>query len=56
MWPTNVHENLHYDNEEDIHMSSENDEGSAYNLILDMLPTSLFDRVFHILIGLGLLE
>ena len=37
IWPFNAHENLHFDNEQDIHTSSEMYEESGYGLNLDML-------------------
>ena len=35
--PSNGHENLHFDNQEDIYMSSKNYEESSYNLDLHLL-------------------
>ena len=37
IWPFNEHENLHFDDEWDIHMSSEKYEESGYSLNLDLL-------------------
>ena len=39
-WPFHEHKNLHFDNEWDIHMSSENHEESNYGLNLDLLSIS----------------
>ena len=36
---TNEHENLHFGNEHNIHMSSNNYEESGYDLDLDLLTT-----------------
>ena len=36
-WPLNEHANLHFDNECDIHMSSQNYEDSGHGLHLDLL-------------------
>jgi hypothetical protein len=45
------HENLHFDNEEDIHMSSKNYEESGYDLDLGLLVTISYQNgVFHILV------
>ena len=30
IWPLDDHNNLHFDNEQDIHMSSKNDEATDY--------------------------
>ena len=40
MWPFDEYENLHFDNEYDIHMSSKNYEDSGYDLNLDFLTMS----------------
>ena len=40
IWPFNEHKNLHFDNEEDIHVSSKNYEESGYSLNLDLLAIS----------------
>ena len=39
IWPFNEHENLHFDNEWNIHMSSEKYEERGYSLNLDILTT-----------------
>ena len=45
IWPSN--ETLHLDNEQDIHMSSENYEGSGYGLDLDLLTMLYWLRVSY---------
>ena len=40
IWSFNEHENLHFDNELDIHVRYENYKESDYNLNLDLLNTS----------------
>ena len=40
IWSLNKHTNLHFDNEQEIHMSSQNYEKSGYDLDLDLLTTS----------------
>ena len=40
VWPLDEHKNHHYDNEQDIHTSSEICEESGYGLNLDLLTIS----------------
>ena len=40
IWPFNEHENLHFDHEKDINMSSRSYEESGYSLDLDLLTSS----------------
>ena len=37
LWTFHEHENLHFDNEEDVHMSSKNTKESGYGLNLHLL-------------------
>ena len=43
IWSFNEKENLHIDNDEDIHMTSENSEESGYGHSLDLLI--IFDLI-----------
>ena len=40
VWPLNEHENLHFENEYDIHLSSKNYEATGYRRNLDFLIIS----------------
>ena len=53
-WPFIEHENLHFDNIYNVHISSKNYEESNYNLGLDLLTISSSLCVYHILGEVGL--
>ena len=54
IWPLRKHKNLHFDNEQDPHMSSNNNEANRYRHDMDLLISSCTScDVFHILQEVG---
>ena len=49
LWPSNEHKNFCFENEEDVHTSSQNYEKSDKLHDLDLLTLSFTNYVFHIL-------